>query len=268
MNAVVHLPPSHAHFGTFDEVAETVRYGLKTLAATNLILPDRTIVVGAHLLPWSRQTDDRLILYNFEQREAPTLNTSVLDLFQRHEVWDYSPANVAWLATRGVRAKYVPIGYVPELRRIEKAAAPDIDVLFYGLVNARRRRILDGLRAAGLVVHEVVNCYGGIRDHLIARSKVVLNMHFYDAGIFEMVRCSYLFANAVCVVSEESVDIPPELVHQLSFVPYDRLVDACVHVVRNCTDEEKRTLAARAHIAFRECNEAEILREAIYGPRP
>lgn len=265
MNAVVHLPPTHVHFGTFDEVVETVRAGLTGLAATGATLPDRTIVVGAHLLPWSRDTNDKLILYNFEQRDAPTLSAAVLDLFRRHEVWDYSPANVAWFAERGIRAKHVPIGFVPELKRITKAPTPDIDVLFYGLVNGRRRRVLDGLRAAGLNVHEIVNCYGGMRDHLIARSKIVLNMHFYDARIFEMVRCSYLFANEVCVVSEVSVDVPPELARAVPFATYEQLVPTCVSLVRDA--DAATAWATRAHQVFRACDEVDILRKAIDGSR-
>ncbi len=87
--------------GTFDEIAETLRYGLKALAVTGFVLPDRTIVLGSHLLPWDKK-DDRLILYNFEQRESPALDNSTLHLFRNHEVWDYSESNVAWLKEQGV----------------------------------------------------------------------------------------------------------------------------------------------------------------------
>lgn len=245
-------------YGTLDEVAETLRYGLKMLTG----LPDRTILLGAHLLPWGSKILSTCVLYNFEQRESPLLNNQALDLFRRYEVWDYSASNVAWFAARGVRAKHVPIGYVPELKRIQKSPIPDIDVLFYGLVNTRRRRILDDLKAAGLKVHETFNCYGSERDELIGRSKIVLNMHFYDTGIFEMVRCSYLFANQVCVVSEESVDVPTELVGAIALVPYDRLTWMCQHLVDD--PKGRRRVATRAHEAFRSCDEADILRRAIW----
>ena len=266
MDVVVYLPSTHAHFGTFDEVAATVRYGLKELAATGYALPDRTILLGAHLLPWTVQADARHILYNFEQLDSPLLSASALDMYRRHEVWDYSASNIVWLAGHGIGARHVPLGFTPELQRIQKAPTQDIDVLFYGLVNDRRRRVLDGLRAAGLVVQEVVGVYGAMRDHLIARSKVVLNMHFYDAKVFEMVRCSYLFANEVCVVSEDSVDVPPELTHAVPLTPYSQLVDVCTRLAR---DPDQNTLwAASAHQAFRMLDEVAILRKALDGPRP
>lgn len=265
MDVAVHLPASRVRVNAFDEVAETLRCGLKALAATGYTLPDRTIVLGPHLLSWSARSDDRLILYNFEQRDSPALDASVLDTFRRHEVWDYSASNVAWLAERGVRARHVPLGYVPELKRIEHIR-PEIDVLFYGLVNDRRRRILDSLRAAKINVCTIDNCYGPVRDHFISRSRVVLNAHFYDTGIFEMVRCSYLFANEICVISEESVDVPPELAQAVPLVPRERLASACARLIDN--PDEARLWAALAHKAFRVCDEVDILRKAIDGSRP
>lgn len=247
-------------FGTFAEIAETLIRGLSHLEE----LPNRTIVLGAHLLPDAQgvpfHPDDRLILYNFEQRESPALSRSVVHYFRHHEVWDYSPSNVAWWRERGVSAKHVPIGFIPELQRIEKSKKPDIDVLFYGLVNERRRRLLEGLRAVGLVVHELVDCYGRERDHFIGRSKVVLNAHYYETGIFEMVRCSYLFANKVCVVSEDSVDVPAGLLGALPFASYADLVDICSLVVRQGWSD---AWATKSYEAFRLYDETAILREAI-----
>ncbi len=267
MDVRVHLSPRNAHLGTFDEVAETVRCGLKALAATGFKLPDRTILIGAHELPPNTKLDEDAIIYNFEQRESPLLNASVLDLFRRHEVWDYSPSNVMWLAGHGIRAQHVPIGYVPELRRIEKHPHPDIDVLFYGLVNARRLKILDHLRAKGLRVAKVHNSYGIERDRLIGASKVVLNLHFYETRIFEMVRCSYLLANEICVVSEQSEDVPPSAAG-VQVAAYDEIVDACLTLARDDKEYARKIIATDAFDIFRQYEEASILREALSGPRP
>ena len=40
----------------------------------------------------------------------------------------------------------------------------------------------------------------------IARSKIVLNLHQYDAQVFEIVRVSYLLANRRAVVSERGAN--------------------------------------------------------------
>ena len=43
---------------------------------------------------------------------------------------------------------------------------------------------------------------GAERDALIARARLVLNLHFYPTAIFELVRVSYLLANGKAVVAE------------------------------------------------------------------
>ena len=90
----------------------------------------------------------------------------------------------------------MPVGYVPELTRVAAAPAEDIDILFHGSMNERRNNVISQLRQAGLNAHTVFGMYGPARDALIARSKVVLNMHYYEANIFELVRVSYLLATA------------------------------------------------------------------------
>src|SRR5580658_4511667 len=68
---------------------------------------------------------------------------------------------------------HVPLGYVPELRRIQASKVQNIDVLFYGSLNERRSRILQALKDSGVKVHSAFGVYGKERDALIARSKIV-----------------------------------------------------------------------------------------------
>jgi hypothetical protein len=122
----------------------------------------------------------------------------------------------------------VPIGYVPELRRINPVSAPGIDVLFYGLVEGRR------------------NLYGAARDAYIARAKVVLNMHLYETHLFEVVRVSYLLANSKAVVAEvgRATEIDDDLRDAVVAAPDERLVTTCLDLVRN--DERRRDAVQRA----------------------
>src|SRR4029450_4294855 len=80
------------------------------------------------------------------------------------------------------------LGYHPALARIEPAEKQDIDLLFHGSLNARRRQVLGRLAAEGMAVKSVFGVYGPERDALIARSRIVLNMHYYTTQIFEIVR--------------------------------------------------------------------------------
>jgi hypothetical protein len=57
-------------------------------------------------------------------------------------------------------------------------------------------------------VHHAYDVWGPARDELIARAKVVLNLHYYEAAIFEQVRVSYLLNNEALVISESSEFVP------------------------------------------------------------
>lgn len=223
------------HLGAFDEVSHSLVEGLGSLGidavhATGM-RPDggRHILLAAHLL------DDRqlsglppgTVVYNHEQIDATSmLPPSRLRSYASVEIWDYSAKNVAAWRTEGIEAAHVPIGWSPGLERITRPSVRPIDVLFYGSLNERRQRILEALGHRHRV-EAVFGGYGPARDGMIAASKLVINIQYYEARILEMVRLSYLFANAVPVVSEISpgIDVPDGFDDAAAFAPYDALVE-------------------------------------------
>ena len=269
---VIVSPPGYLYSESFREVAEALHYALLALGHDSL-LTDRldchdrqTIVLGSNLLaPYGLEPPNNAILYNFEQvyEGSPWLTPALLDLFRRYPVWDYSQANIERLAAWHVpRLSHVRVGYVPELTRI--AAVPeDIDVLFYGSNSPRRRAVLDSLRARGFRVEWLFGVFGAGRDAMIARSKIVLNMHLYEAEVFEIVRVSYLLANGRAVVSERGAN-PAEdadLASGIAFAAYDELVDRCVELLGD--DRSRRELGQRGYQAFSARNQAAILGEVL-----
>lgn len=70
---------------------------------------------------------------------------------------------------------------------------------------------------------------------MIARSKIVLNVSFYENASLEMVRLSFLFANKIPVVSEifENSFIDEQLNEVLKPVSYERIVERCKWLVAN-----------------------------------
>jgi len=274
---VVVEPPGYVHSGAFREVAESLVFGLRALGAQAVpaarpIPGHRSIVLGSNLLPsHPLPLAEDAILYNLEQIEPGSvwLTPPLLELFRRHPVWDYSARNAARYPGLGLPApRVVPIGFVPELARIPRAAQEDIDVLFYGSVNDRRRRVLEELEARGLRVEKVFGVYGEARDRLIARSKVVLNLHYYEAKVFEVVRVSYLLGNRRCVVSERGAarDEEREFEQAVAFAGYGELADTCL---RLCADEEARArLAEAGEKVMAGRDERRYLAEALDLPRP
>lgn len=265
-------PPDYLPSATFREVARTVHDGLiaighDSILTTRTDLPDRRhIIFGANLLsryPQSLKPDS--IIYNLEQVEAGSVwfDQNLLDLFQRHTVWDYSRSNVATLNAMNIAAIYVPIGYMPCLSRIATAASKDIDILFFGSLNDRRNRILTELIALGHRVEVVSGIYGDHRDGLIARSKIVLNVHYYESKIFEIVRVSYLLANRVFVVSESGDDRSEDFFERgLVFSNYENLVRVCERSLAQ-SERYRRGVAEVGFALMALRDEETILREAI-----
>ena len=268
-------PPGYVHSQALAETIETLVYGLKGLGyqvsreENRIVAGARAIVLGAHLLP-AGQIDlvpAGTIIYNLEQVDpaSPVWTAAYCNLLRRLEVWDYSRRNIERLVTAGIagRVKHVPVGYVPELTRIPAQPVQDIDVLFYGSINDRRARVIAQLRDMGLNVQAVFGVYGQERDALIARAKVVLNLHYYNTSIFEIVRVSYLLANVKAVVSEYHLgtEIEEDLVDAVKLAAYDELAPACRELV---DDEEGRfALARRGFERMAARDEARILRAVL-----
>jgi acetyltransferase-like isoleucine patch superfamily enzyme/SAM-dependent methyltransferase len=244
-------PTNYTHSSALQEISETLNDGLRQLGYDSLISQEvqagrRHIVLGSHLL---NALDINLpkdsILYNLEQisPDSPWLTHHLLEQFKAFEVWDYSLTNLQNLQSLGVNhVKHVPIGYTPGLSKIPQYSIDqqDIDVLFYGSLNDRRDRILQELQAQGVKVASLFGIYGADRDTAIARAKIVLNIHFYEAKVFEIVRVSYLLANQKFVISEQSTnDSDADFFTQgLVFAPYEELVETCIRWLKDSEGRE------------------------------
>jgi glycosyltransferase involved in cell wall biosynthesis len=267
-------PEGYVHAAALAEVAETVLHGLRRLGYDATLTSDlaaakgRTVLVGAHLLAGHAVVPGDAIIYNSEHVESAWIrgadHVNYRRLLREHEVWDYSPNNAALLATfLGKRVRHVSLGYVAELTRIAPASEQDIDVLFYGSLNDRRRAVLDQLRQSGLAVKWAFDVYGEQRDALIARSKVVLSMHYYLPGAFEIVRVSYAMANRKVVIAEVNPgeDVDADLLPGIVAVPYERLAEACRLWVED--DDGRRELEDTAFRTFSARDMASILRQHL-----
>lgn len=263
-------PPGYAHSHAFDEFAIALSEGFKETGIPAPVVRSRpegdAIVLGANLLPHtSERPPRRSILFNLEQLTpgSPWWSGDYIDLLRRRPVWDYSVENVALLKSMGIPATLCKVGYASALERIEKNAARDIDVLFYGSMNPRRAHVLEALNAEGIHVVSVFNVYGSQRDDLVARSKIVLNMHYFESRLFEVIRVSYLLANGCCVVSEKGHDSEAEREYakDVAFVPYEGIVHACLDLLRD--DARRRSLAAHGLAAMRARAQSTYIRAAI-----
>jgi hypothetical protein len=269
---IVPLMPGYVHIAALQELIEAVFHGLGqldqnvTLGHTPDAIPQNAILIGAHLLSPEQcdRVPDHAIVYNSEHANSEWMNQHYRALLRRVVVWDYSLDNAHMLQTRlGHPVQHVPLGYVPQFTRIRPRTTEDIDVLFCGSYSERRGAVFNAIRAHGLTVHHAFGVYGAERDELIARAKLVLNVHAYLPGAFEVVRVSYLLANRKAVVSEVNPQEQIDADLDGAFVAA-AYADIAAKVIELVADAPARAACGLAgYRKFTSRNQAAILRQAL-----
>lgn len=264
-------PHGYTHSHAFDEVALGLQGAFQELGGSAPIVREMNefagrspIIYGGNLLPpeiTAHLPCDSVVI-NLEQvsDESTWMNERYAAVLKAFPVLDYSPRNRRNLAAKGIEhAGVLEIGYSECLSQIRHVPVKDIDVLFYGSMNERRRDVLVALHEAGLKVVHLFNVYGAERDAAIARAKIVINIHHYASGVFEIVRISYLLANRVCVLTEGNIEDPDldPFIGGLAVELYEDLVERCKELLAD--DEERELIAANGYNAMRGRSQATML---------
>jgi hypothetical protein len=269
-------PEGYIHTDAFIELAELLMHSIIDLGETaqiteNTVLNDgaKNIIIGCHLLAKSAADScpSNSIVLNTEQVHMDQTCWSEIIYFwvSRFETWDYSELNMERLReVSNMPIKHLSIGFQRHLAKIPNNASKDIDVLFYGSVNERRANIINALLAKGVNVKPVFGVYGSERDELIARSKIILNLHFYDSKIFEIVRVFYLMTNRKAILCEVSPDtnMPAAYESGIYKAPYESLVDSCLELLSN--EKKIMEVEENAFNCISKLPQAEIMRSLLY----
>ena len=230
-------PEGYLHSACFIEVALLLKHSFESLNFDCDITVNKpginkinVILGGNNLSSQIFSSDFPYIYFQLEQLsdDEGWYSEKMLDLLSNaYDVWDYSKANIEFLKKRGIKAKLLPLGYHPALEIIPPHHKKDIDIFFYGSLNQRRLDIIKELKKnPDLKCQAVYGVYGAQLYNLIARSKLILNIHFYNKSIFEAVRISFLLNNQCFVISETSPVYPYQNV-ELPLITYDKIIDTC-----------------------------------------
>ena len=188
-----------------------------------------------------------IINYNNIVNRYPQLHVLFLPLIDCHSLRAYFRDNVP-----------------RSLARNEK----DIDVLFYGGLNDRRKSILNEI-AKSCRLHIVDSHHGATNKelcNLIERSVVVVNILYYDFNVvFDYYRNSLLLANNAILVTElpkeMDVSIEPWLagISEIeTFCSYDQLVETTTYLV-NSTPEQIQSVKEKQRAWFEKFDMNDIL---------
>jgi hypothetical protein len=226
------------------EVEDMLQGGLGELGHTStsqmFTLDPRclNIVTPAVLIP--REALDQVplntVFYNIEDLEHQPADKQrvVLEVVERgFVVWDYARKNLGWFAAHGHsnRVRHVPFGYAKSIDRVPRLPweSRTIDVLFYGKLTQRRVDAIAALTRTSLTVGVFSHIYGALRDDLMARSKMVLDVPAVDSFVAENPRVTFCASNRkVCVAERPAYPLAPEWEEAVTLTPYPSLVEVCV----------------------------------------
>ena len=236
----------------FNEIAKSVYQALREIGyevcLTDKLIKDSTnifIIFGAN--DFLEFLPNRYIIYQLEQTNISE-NNNKKNLPEKYihimskalQVWDFSMENIRYLErTYNLRnLKYVPILYSSALQTITNFNDnKPIDILFIGGLNKRREAIIRKLQLVKNLSIEVgsYNLWDQKRDYILNRSKIVLNINYYDNSVLETARLSYLIANKAFVISEPGRDklLQENMKGLVVFSKYNDLVDTCLNYLKN-----------------------------------
>jgi hypothetical protein len=207
------------------------------------------------------------ILVNLEQNSRTSLRglTAMEFAAANFQIWDYAPGNIdRW---REINPRFEPylarISYAPTLTRFA-GTREDIDIGYCGSLSPRR---IDKIAAATATdrsnsVMYLAGFWGDVRDSLLARSKVLLNVSQENPllTVFEIVRVSYYLANRKAVLCEARPDleIEPDMAAVLRLETAERLPAACDELVAD--DALRRRYADDCFEAFAARDVRDVIR--------
>jgi SAM-dependent methyltransferase len=191
------------------------------------------IIFGAHngFLPELTQ-EFSIVFVNLEQlgEGGARVSREYIDLLASNPVIDYDLGNVSFYRQRADASTddvaLIEFGHAPYLERpgCRPLEERPIDLLFFGSLNYKRRDLIRNIEKCGVSVHVAQQpLYGPERDHLIQSSKAVLNIPFYDAGIFEQCRAFTALSLGTPVVALQNSAAPERYVNAVSWFSEDTL---------------------------------------------
>ncbi len=253
------------HHQVLCESAYGIAHALELMSINNEVLysedrrfvdtGDIYLVIGVH------HFDTLPKNYIVAQTEQPGSNWFNPSLYEALDgamgIIDFSPRlNEKWTSL-GYNSFYVPIR-IPLDMFIDtgdkdiffKDTPKDIDVLFYGGRRNRRVRLERRLKKKfpkKEIVFRYYDLFGEEREEFIARSKIVLNTHFWPESSLETHRIEYLMARGKCVVSENSMDqdLDAEYERAVTFCKYDAMEQTISKLLKNPHEIEESGKRAR-----------------------
>lgn len=229
-----------------------VRAGFETHLSYNAVDPRVTNILFGIQMPGTASiaqirnltAQDNAIIFNSQQLSStsPWVTPEYLELLREHVCLDYSLANVQYLQNHSegdISAFEFPLLPSQEFRRDFPLDASrwqiQYDLAFYGTTsNGGRMERLQELARQGISLKCFAGAYGRLLTPEILECSAVLNIHGYDAALFEVGRCLRPLAMGIPIFSD--ISNHPGIVNWadsgIFFIPRDNFTNTVAQWLR------------------------------------
>jgi hypothetical protein len=239
---------------------------------TDTIIISNIYSINDKLLDILSKYDSKKILINTEYYK--NLNVSkyldFIDNKPNFYLFEYNILNINYLkdTKKKIDYQFIPLCYSPFLEsyynsRIVKKTfiEKDIDILFIGKLNNRRKDIINPLAQK----YKIITKYNFDDNsntelcNLIERSKIVLNVLFYNHNIiFDYYRNSFILSTRTLLITEKSTskdynieDGLLELENNIINIEYDKIIETVDKYLKITSEEEYNKLVNTQYNAFK-----------------
>jgi hypothetical protein len=181
---------------------ELKRLNFTVVITNNILQTDKLhIILFSFVLP---QLPKNYILYQLEQLNKSKYITAKLyqDISNALITIDYSKENISKykINKENISFQMMPI----QNKIIEYIPEYSYDILFFGTINDRRQKILDYLSKQNMIIASTNNIFGENLYFHVKKSKIILNLHYYDNALLETARLNDILKYNTLIISENS----------------------------------------------------------------
>lgn len=227
-NICIMQPSGYIHSQGLLDPARYFRYQIRKITGSaasitkNRLKHDHiNFIFGAHLGFDAAQKDRHTCIFvNLEQIGVggATLSKDYFEILATSAVIDYDANNVSSYTKYIEDVPIAHFTYAPYLNLTDEILPLEsrpIDILFFGSMNDRRKKIIERIEKTGLNVSIFDKpLYCEERDFYIRQAKSVLNCHFYESSRFEQVRVSHCLSLGTPVIAERTEKTNPTFFYE------------------------------------------------------
>ena len=180
----------------------------------------------------------RYILYQLEQNINNELSINYKYLHETKQLKkiydnatlliDYCETNVNVIKqyySNDFKIMNVPVRPNNENKENKHDKTYDYDIIFVGLINKKRSDILNELKKRYKILI-VENVYGEELRKLCNKSKICLNIHYYENAILERVRLNEMIEYGIKVISEKPCQQDMDICNYYKSVDFIEMIDS------------------------------------------